>query len=188
MNFDDEAVKITAHYSDGTTEEILPDEDGYRIDSQDNWYSLNLKKGETYIRNYRNLSAGTYILEVDSSDRGMETITGSCEFTIKSIKEVAEAYGDTLIFGTDQKLKKEESQPAAYYSFTPETTGRYEFEFSDLIDKVVGTDENGQKLTGMTVAEKGYEFSLTAGQTYYFAVVGGSSGNTVNVTKSVIKK
>lgn len=185
VNFDDEAFKIMAHYSDGTTEEIVPDEDGDRIDSQNNWYYLSLKKSETYIRNSRNLSAGTYTLEVKSSDRDMEIITGSGEFTIKSIKEVAEAYGVSLTFGTAQKLKKEESQPAAYYSFTPETTGRYEFEFSDLIDRLVGTDENGQKLAGMTVAEKGYQFSLTEGQTYYFAVVGGSSENTVSVTKSV---
>ena len=141
-------------------------------------------KGEEEVEDTQNLSAGTYTLKVYAYDQG-KSISSDYEITVRSIKEAAEQYGVALVLDAEQSLKKESSQPAAYYSFTPENTGRYEFAFSSLIDKLIVTDENGQKLTGITVSDAGYQLSLEQGQTYYFAVVGGLPEKTVTVTKAV---
>ena len=176
-----DGIKIVAHYLDGSSEEVRSD--GGRVDSSGHYYHLQLLKNGKIVWNTRYLSAGTYTLEASTWDDGR--IAGSCEITVKSIKEVTEEYGSSLKLDEATKLKRESSQPAAYYSFTPEETGRYEFEFSELIGELVVIDENGQKMTGITVSESGYQISLNQGITYYFAVLGGRDEKTVAVKKVV---
>ena len=184
FRINNDGIKIIAHYSNGTSEAVpwWPDY-GSRIDSRENYYYLQLFKNGEKVKNTKDLSAGTYTLEVHTWDDGR--IAGSCEITVKSIKEVTEEYGSSLKLGEAAKLKRESSQPAAYYFFTPEETGRYEFEFSSLFDDLIIKDENGQKMTGGTISESGYQISLNQGITYYFAVIGGRDEKTVAVKKVV---
>ena len=181
-----EGIKVVARYSNGTTEEVIPDSNGNRTDSENRDYSLRLLKDGSYIWDTEDLPAGIYTVRAETYDSNEgQYLSGDCEIVVRTIKEAAEKAGNVLAFDTVQTFKNGTSQPAVYYSFTPETTGRYEFEFSDLIDGFVVTDENNEKLTGITISDQGYQLSLNQGQTYYFAVVGGPSEKTVKVTKAI---
>lgn len=96
------------------------------------------------------------------------------EFTIYVNKPTEEAK-DTLVPGQESTYYETDAKPYHVYTYTPQKDGAYrlDVEQKDFVEETdqpsrfwICTDENGKYIDS---GSSGYEFSLKAGKTYYFA-------------------
>ena len=176
-----ENIDINVSYDDGSTGTLhgMSDVLGNTFSA----YFWNQTDEETKYDWDEDLKVGSYTLKVYSSYRNQE-ISATCDFTVRTVKDLAGA--NQLTKGESTRFVEAKDEPYVFFQYTAEETGLWDVKFNRSIKNLIVEDEQGTRTTLEGVGNH-YSIQMEAGKTVYFVANAGEDWKTlrVEVTKGV---